>query len=218
MNPSWKKNYLRYKAFLMNAVIQYRKKAEAKIYLEMLLSLTTISILSAFALRPTLLTITKLVKDIDQKKQTLSEINNKIDNINQAKELYDKERGKIELLKYSIPDNPSPDLLIRQLEGLSAKTQVGIKSMLTDGVFLSGEEGSLLRAGEKTETDKALSFSINLEATYPELFNFLSTLENLRRPVRIDVLTFDANESDRGTLKLNIQAVSPYLGINTGTE
>src|SRR3989304_278866 len=102
MNPGWRGNYLRYKSYFLNVVGQYRERADIKAYIEILLSLATISIFAVFALRPTLLTIAELIKEIDTKKQTLIKMEDKIENLSSAHTLYDRERSRINILLTSI--------------------------------------------------------------------------------------------------------------------
>ena len=108
MYPGWRNNYLRYKTYFLNVLGRYRERADVRVYLEILLSLTAISIFSVFALRPTLLTIAELIKEIESKKLTLTQMEEKINNLSQAQTLFDRERGKIVLLdtsKTSIPNS-----------------------------------------------------------------------------------------------------------------
>src|SRR3972149_11044320 len=99
MNPGWRNNYLRYKSYFLNVVGSYRERADIRVYLEILLSLVTVSIFSIFALRPTLLTIAHLTREIQSKQQTLKTMEDKIGNLGQAQSLYDRERAKIALLE-----------------------------------------------------------------------------------------------------------------------
>ena len=96
MRPTdWKKNYVRYRSYFLDIAGRYKERTDIRVYLEILLSLTTISIFSIFALRPTLLTIGGLIKDIEAKKATLVKMDEKMKNLSQAQNLYDQEREKI---------------------------------------------------------------------------------------------------------------------------
>ena len=81
MNQSWRREYLRYKSYFLNVMGRYKERADVKVYLEILLSLATISVFAIFALRPTILTIAGLLKEIETKKETLAKMDEKISNL-----------------------------------------------------------------------------------------------------------------------------------------
>ena len=103
MALGWKSNYLRYKSFFLNVAGQYQKKNELKMFMEVLLSLSAVAIFGLFAIKPTLTTIATLIKDMQGKRQTLALMDEKIENLNQARKVYDEEKAGIELLKTAIP-------------------------------------------------------------------------------------------------------------------
>jgi len=80
MNDNWKKGYSRYKELFLNTIHLYYSKPNIKIYLELILSITTIICFSLFAIKPTILTIIQLNKEIKSKEETLAKINQKISN------------------------------------------------------------------------------------------------------------------------------------------
>ena len=136
MNPSWRKNYLRYKTYFLNVVARYKEREDVKVYLEILLSLLTISVFAVFALRPTLITIAQLIKDIQGKKETVAKMDEKIGKINKAKVLYDSEKERIALLDTAIPAKPQAEVFIRQIEGLVGKDNTLLDSFQTGKVVL----------------------------------------------------------------------------------
>jgi hypothetical protein len=219
MIPGWRKNYLKYRSYLLSVVGRYRERADIKAYLEILLSLVTISIFAFFALKPTLLTIAQLLKDIDSKNETLAKMNEKIQSLANAQALYDQERNKIELLRVAIPENPAPDVFLRQLEGLSAKYQTPITALKLGNALILGDE-TTARQNEESGTALPegagqLTFSLNTStdiANYLSLSNFLTDMENLRRPVKIDSFDFNSSGGIEGkALVLIVSGKVPYL-------
>ena len=193
---------------------RYKERTDIRAYLEILLSLTTISIFSIFALRPTLLTIAELIKEIDSKEETISKMEQKIGNLAQAQTLFDKERPRIILLGTSIPNLGEPVVFARQVEGLSSKYQPAILGQ----DFLS-------KAGNKEKTNKKavdplpegaeeLSYSFELTSaveTYNSLTNFLSDFENLRMLGVIDSLKVSTEEdSGKKSLIMSVEGRLPY--------
>ena len=223
MYPGWRNNYLRYKTYFLNVLGRYRERADVRVYLEILLSLTAISIFSVFALRPTLLTIAELIKEIESKKLTLTQMEEKINNLSQAQTLFDRERGKIVLLDTSIPQKIDPVIFARQMEGLSSKHQSQILEVLTGSTPISGEVviGSSTDSSSSSRDVEALpegtltfKYSIQLVSAldqFTALSNFLSDLEQLRLPSKLDSLSLSTTEIyQEKFLLMRIEGRLPY--------
>jgi len=218
MNPGWRKNYLRYKSYFLNITQSYEERTDVKVYLEILLSLVTISVFTIFALRPTLLTITKLLKEIETKKQTLTQINKKLQDVYSAQNVYDQNINHIRLLESAIPTNPSLDEAVRQIEGLLGVHEVEMTSLSMGKATLLGKE-TINRPGKESLPENAhgLSFTLGLSASvenYPQIYNYLSNLEGLRRPVYVDLLTVSSTKlqgEDETSLLFILDARLPYI-------
>lgn len=219
MIPSWRRNYSRYRAYILNVIAHYKQRADVKAYLEILLSLATICIFAIFALKPTLITIAELMKEVDSKKATLSTMDQKIQDISNAQSLYDNQVNKIKLLEVAIPENPQPEVLVRQVEGLTVRHQTTLSTLGLGKAIILGEE---ITQPPQTETNEPLpgraselSFSIGINADitqYSALFNFLSDLEKLRRPAKIDSLNLNSVKGkEENYLNLTVLGRLPYL-------
>ncbi len=184
-------------------------------FLEILLSLVTVSFFSLLALRPTLITIAELIKEIESKKEIVATMDEKIENLARAQTLYDKEIKRVRLLETSIPREPSPDAFIRQVEGLSSKHTVGLLSMSTSKVTLLGQD----KSGQPETVDGAIlgttgevNFAMRVSADYPELFNFLTDVEKMRRPIKLTSLSLSLSRTEQGTtLVLVMDGKTPYM-------
>lgn len=212
----WKKNYLRYRSFFLNIYGVYQRRPDLKVFLEIFLSLGTISFFALLALRPTALTISQLLKDIDSKQETEGKMDEKIQNLQTAQSVYEQETANILVLKQAVPENPTPETFVRQLEGLTQNHSVNILGITVGEVVLVGEEDA--KKGAKEELSALpqgageLSFSISASGSYPNLSSFLSDLKILRRPIKIDRTTLTASETDEGiTLVLVVSGRVPYL-------
>ena len=224
MYPGWRNNYLRYKTYFLNVLGRYKERADVRVYLEILLSLTAISIFSVFALRPTLLTIAELIKEIDSKRETLAQMETKINYLAQAQTLFDRERGKIVLLDTSIPKKIDPVVFARQVEGLSSKHQSQILEVATGSTPISGAVVIGSSTDSSTNSGNAIeplpegtvtfNYSIQLVSAldqFATLSNFLSDLERLRLPTKLDSLNVSITEIDQEKILLmRIEGRLPY--------
>lgn len=215
MALGWRNQYSRYKDFFLNVYGAYQKKAEAKMFIEILLSATISAIFIFLALRPTVLTILELVKTIQEKEKTIKVMEQKIQNLNIAQKIYEDNSVGISLIKASIPNTPEPEILSRQIQGLAEQNSVELSSLAIENIPLVG--------AEEVKTDKNLTslpsgsnpitFSVNIKsANFPLISNILSQLENLRVPIKLDTFTITSTQSeDVINLTLAVGGRSPYL-------
>jgi hypothetical protein len=220
MNPDWKKNYTRYKSYFLNVAARYKEREDIKAYLEILLSLATVSIFATLALRPTLLTIAGLTREIETKQEIIETMDNKIQNIGKAQSLYDRQRNNIALLKTAVPDNPHADVFARQIEGLSNRHQIGITKMSVGKTLILGKQSSQTKTastvqGKAGKVPFSTSTVLPIEQ-YPLILGFLGDLTNLRRPTTVNSLTLSAKGNEQKSLVLIIEGSFPYYtSINT---
>jgi hypothetical protein len=220
MGSGWRGNYLRYKSYFLNIIARYKERADIKAYIEILLSLATVSIFAIFALRPTLLTIAGLIKEIDSKKQTIEIMQSKIDNITKANNIYNLERNKINILLNAIPDTPNPEVYARQIEGLSGRYNLEISEIFIGEAVILGKKTGVTDKNKK-DLKKLPEGSISLSVSttyktgmdrYTSLVDAISNLESLRRPAQVDTIQIKTSttEDKEKVLELSIDARLPY--------
>ncbi|MCK4588646.1 hypothetical protein KAT60_02400, partial [Candidatus Woesebacteria bacterium] len=88
MALGWRRGYLRYKSYFLNVIVVYKRRKDLRMFLEITLSLVTISFFAVFALKPTLLTIAELTKEIKTKEETVAKMDEKIQNLERGQQIY----------------------------------------------------------------------------------------------------------------------------------
>lgn len=201
MALGWRKEYARYKEYFMNILALYKRRQDLKMFLEVLLSLGTVAFFIAFALKPTVLTITELYRDIQNKKDVVNKLNTKIGNLSLAKDVFAKEQTTINLTKTSIPTSPVPENYVRQIEALASQNNLTLMGISVGEVLLYGEakKGSTQEEiNPLPENALGVNISINVSGTYEQLFSFLAGIEKLRRPINVDSVNITQSKSDTG--------------------
>jgi hypothetical protein len=220
MNSSWRKKYLRNKSYYLNVAAQYRKRADIRAYLEILLSLITVIIFAIFALRPTLITIAELIREIDAKKATVAKMDAKIQHLATAQALFDQQRNNILLLNSAVPERPAPDSFSRQIEGLSNFYETTVSSISLGEASILGKVADKDKNKKENVTplpENAEGYEFSVGAVtivdqYASLYNLLTDFEKLRRPAKIDNINFTiSKEEDVEKLNLTINGRLPYL-------
>jgi len=215
MAIGWKKDYLRYKDFFLNVLRLYKNKPNFKIYLELILSLSAIVIFSVFAIRPTIITVSELNKEIKGKEETVAKLKEKIKNLQTASMNLQKEAGRLSLITQAVPVLASPEILVKQIETLASQEGVIILRFSASDVLLVGKKEDIKKSKDfvslSGDADE-LPFSISVTGPYQNLFSFLKSVENLRRPVKVDSFSITSSVTDSSkVLTLTMTGRLPFL-------
>jgi len=215
MALGWRKEYIRYKEYFLNVLNIYKQKEDLRMFLEILLSLATVSFFGAFALRPTLVTIAALLTEINSKEEIVAKLDTKIQNLSLATSLMESETARLPLIEDAVPVSASPETFVRQFEGLAAKNGINLLGVSLGQATLLGEVKKAPPEEGVTplpEDALGISFSISLSGNYPELLGFLTDLEKLRRPLAIDTTGITTTQRDEGkVLVILVSGRAPYI-------
>lgn len=216
MAQGWRREYGRYKDYFLNIVNLYKQRSDLRAFLEIILSLSTITIFALFALKPTAVTIIGLVNEIKDKKNTLAGLNQKIDNLGTARNVYSGSQTQIQNIDAALSTAPQPNVFARQIEGLVSKDAVNVLGISVGEITLYGKDPQIKKSNEAKQLPgnaKEMPISLNVSGNYSALTNFIRDLESLRIPIKIDVLTINSSLTDLG--QIIVAAVSgrvPYIG------
>lgn len=199
MALGWKNQYSRYKDFFLNFYGSYRKRAEVKMFIEILLSISVSAFFVFFALRPTIVTILELVKTIQEKEKTVETMEQKLDNLELARNIYDQNADSIALLNRVLPEVPEPEVLSRQLQGIAGQNSLEVSSLTIEELTLHGNSVPQTSDDVSALPPKAnpITFKLNLKtSSFSFIPSLLTNLENLRTPIRLDNFLISAAETE----------------------
>ncbi len=199
----------------MHLLAIYKQRSDLKAFLEIILSLSTLIVFIVFALKPTALTMVTLNKEIKEKKDTLNALNQKINDLQTANNVFIENQSVIPDIDAAIATNPKPDTLSKQILGIAQKDSVNLVGISVGQVPILGAssqpkdlptELTPLPAGAES-----MSVSVSAKGSYSDLITFLRDLENLRIPIKVDLLTLSSSQTDSAITEL-ITGRVPYLG------
>jgi hypothetical protein len=214
MALGWRESYTRYREFFLDISALYKKRADLRAFLEIILSLSTITIFLLFALKPTVITIIDLLQQIKGERVTLAALTQKVSNLQIAGGIL-KNQSFIPNIDIAVPTSPNPDILSGQILGLAAKNSVSILGISVDQTTLVGSTTTKNSRGLKPLPGEAkeMSFSISIKGTYPNLILFIKDFENLRITKIIDTLAISSSVTDKGLVIVAvISGRVPFLG------
>jgi len=203
----------RYRRYFTNVTALYQKK-QVRTYTGLILSLLTVAFFSFFAIRPTLITIASLVKEIEDKQMVAQKLQEKINAITVAQAEYAAVSSDFPLIEEALPQEPNLPILIRQLETLTVQNGATLRTIQFSQVNLRGKLVSEPDSVKKGEVSK-VTFSLSASGSYQSLKSFLQSLEDLRRFVVISSFAFKTGEEEEGQLLiLSVTGDAYYLSQN----
>lgn len=219
MAPSLQINPRIYRKYVAEATKLYNEREDVRTFTELLLSLFTIIIFGIFAIRPTLITISKLTKELEDKKQLVATLNLKIDHLGTAQELLANNRNKVTVLDSAIPSQPVVQTYVRQVQGIALNNNLNIVGMNFGTVPLVDKSLGFPPVSNKVPItkpigfdEKDIDFSISVSGEFSDLSNFITQMEDLRRPFGHVQTSIDLSQSVEGDkIVLTIKGIVPYI-------
>lgn len=190
--------YRHYRRYFINIGALYQKK-QVKVYTEIVLSILMVAFFGFFAIRPTLVTISGLFKEIKDKKEIVTQMDQKINNLSKAQANYNQVKNRLYLVDEALPQDPALSLLIKQVESLARVSSVNLESVKFNKTNLQGETGK--------EEAQEVTFSLAFSGDYKNLKQFLNSLDTLRRVILVESFAFKSQtEKEVQLLTLTVNA------------
>lgn len=191
---------------ISQALQDFYHKPVALISVELLLSLGLVLFLGFFAIQPTLLTMSDLLKEIDEKEALHEQLKNKASALNSAQQLYVAAQPRLPLLDEAIPSQPELIRSLKIIEKLATENGVIISSISSP--HIPDEEPATATAKQT-----GLQVTIAVVGDYPAIRSYVEALRDSRRLYTIQTVGFSLQEN-RGDKKLSasITVSLPYYG------
>lgn len=183
----------------------FTKLPVVKNYAPAVFTLLTISILTIFAIKPTIETILVLQKKLTDSDQVLQKITEKSNNLSLGKKNYDNLdqniKGKILNL---VPDDTNLKTVIQSLEQAAKTHQASISALQIQPLVIDTKvEG-------KIGTVSEVSFIFNTEGSYKNLVALLQDLKTSSRLISIETLSL-SKVADGTGLIMSLSGKAYYL-------
>jgi len=139
----------------------------------------------------------------------------KIQNLGKAHLAFDSEGASIGQVEFSVPSNPQPETLVRQIEALATSRSTNILGISIGEITLLGEAKPKSRQDVEELPEGALGvpLTVSVSGDYPALQNFLADIERLRRPLKIDTVGISATDQEGVKILVLVSSGrTPYLG------
>ena len=222
---------------------QFYDRPVAKVSLELVFSLLAVIFFALFAIRPTLVTMSDLVKEINDKTALDNRLKEKIASLTSAKDEFEASEPRFAVLEQAIPGTPRFEEALLLIEKTASNYKLPITAIQLREIpkgSITAPNGSpptpeLAPPSAVTSTDNPQAaagsiavkpkrvrlskpVSITVEGEYPTIRAFITDLGNLQRQLTVDAISFQVTDELskkklRATLTISIQ----YFGEEATT-
>ncbi len=207
MALGWRGSYVRYRSFFLNIFELYKKKADLRAFLEVMLSLTTVIVFISFALKPTVLTIISLTKEIAEKKKIVADLTLKVNNLEVASNLLNQNADVIPDINIAVSTKPSPDVISKQIQGVAARNSVSLLGLSVGQVTLAGKETAATKKNPDLKpmgSSGEMPISISIKGNFASIMAFAKNIEESRVAVKIDSLGINSSSTEVGQVMVAV--------------
>jgi Tfp pilus assembly protein PilO len=182
--------------------------------LTLVLSLFVMAFFIAFALRPTIISIVSLRKNITESEKTLQTLETKVSNLQKASRELDSIRPFLLTLNREIPNTGSQySPLVVAVEALALENNVQLESETLGSTLLFSRLLSPF-VPSRNQNIVVLPFTVRVVGSYTNVYAFLTQLVSLERIILVESVTVSREASSKnttGVVALNISGSAYYL-------
>lgn len=182
-----------------------------KVSLELVLSIMTVMLFSLFALRPTLNTMSQLVKEIEDKRVVDDALTKKLAALNTAQSEFFTYRDRFAILETAVYEDLTLQDTLFAIEYLAQKSNVNLQTLRIKE-FPVGNLGEVVETPDaKTATTKkrvigVYSVSLSFSGNYQNIVAFFKEVESVRPLFSIQSFSFSIRRDRTETAQLNAGA------------
>ncbi|MCC6710883.1 MAG: type 4a pilus biogenesis protein PilO [Candidatus Pacebacteria bacterium] len=181
----------------------------AVVSFELFLSISVVIFFAVFAIRPTLLTMADLVKEIEDKRKLDTQLAQKVAALGTAQAQYLAVSNRIFVLEEALPNGGDVVNTLKIIERVASDQDLVINNMTLLEIPENPDPAKTIAELER----KAMPIQLTVIGPYSAIRSFAEGLRNSRRTFIIERITF-STEDNRGqkSLEATMLISAPYFG------
>jgi Tfp pilus assembly protein PilO len=195
---------------IRTTLVQFYNQPIAKVSLELFLSIGAVIFFALFAIRPTLITMSELVKEIEDKEALDQQLSQKVAALATVQNEYLVVENRLEVLDEAIPNQPELETTLKIIEKVASDNDLVITSVQVQELPQPTDETIPFEDKERV----SLPINVIVAGEYTAIRNFIDDLNNSRRALIVDSIVFSVSQEResrklRATITVNMQ----YYGV-----
>lgn len=187
-------------------------KPVAKVSSELIFSIVAVIFFAAFAIRPTLLTMSNLIKEISDKEELSEKLGQKIAALSTVQREYLETQDRLAVLDTALPSSPQLDMALLLIEKVASENNIAITAV--EAKEVPKQDPETVTFNQKTRLSKPLTVTVT--GNYPDIAKFVEGIRNLQREMVVESVSFGLTDS-QGKKRLSAQIIISvqYFGLTT---
>ncbi len=170
------------------------------------LTIVTMIIFIIFAIKPTVETISVLQQKLENSNQTLTQVNQKLQNLQTGRKNYEAlGANTLNKINLAVPTQISLNTLIQPLELAARANQASISALQVDPVIITQKDPN-----SNNFTLEKVQFTFNTEGSFTNIMRLLQDLEQSERLISIDSVVLN-KAPDSSTILMSVVGKAYYL-------
>jgi Tfp pilus assembly protein PilO len=175
------------------------------------LSVLLIVVFLMFAIKPSLVKIAELRKQVEESQKVLTQLDSKVRALESAAKNWDKIKANLGAVENAVPMATRYRLFNRELVALAAVHQIGIANIAMSDALIFAENIDPYNPDKKMEI-AGINLVFRATGDYQNLMGFVNELTNIERVVAIETINIVPDSKiEGGGLALNITGSVYYL-------
>ncbi len=192
------------------ALQEFYHQPVAKVSLELFLSIGLIIFFAVFAIRPTLVTMTDLLQEIEDKKELEVQLKQKLASLLTVQSIYLNLEDQLYVLDEALPSSPQTIQSIKVIEKVASDLNLVITNLSLTEIPVEIEEEKSFALEELQRVDVPVSVAVR--GDYPTIRQFVENLMSYRRTFVVDTIVFNTQQNRGSTsLEARITLNMPYF-------
>ncbi|MFH2118516.1 MAG: type 4a pilus biogenesis protein PilO [Candidatus Paceibacterota bacterium] len=184
----------------------------AVVSFELFLSIGAIIFFAVFAIRPTLATMSNLIKEIEDKRKLDTQFSQKVSALNLAQKNFSSLQDQLYVLDEAIPRGVEMSHTLKIVEKAASDQNLVITNLTI--LKIPQDPPSDAQIGELEK--QSMPIQLTVSGSYESIRDFTNQLQDSRRSFTIDRLVFTTKDiRGQRSLEAVLMLGAPYFGIKT---
>lgn len=195
---------------LTQTLLMFYDRPVAKVSSELIFTVLAVIFFAVFAIRPTLLTMSTLIKEIDDKNTLNQQLIQKIASLSTVQTQYLNSQERLKVLDTALPSSPNLLNAVLLIEKVASDNNLAILSLEDKQVPKEDPPGTLFEQKVRLSTP----IKVVVTGSYPAISQFVEGLRNLRREMVVESVSFSLSDgAGKKQLAANVVISVQYFGL-----
>jgi Tfp pilus assembly protein PilO len=189
-------------------LLKFYDKPIAKVSLELVFTILAVVVFALFAIRPTIQTMGKLIKELEDKEALYQKLNQKVAALESVSSQYQLNQERLQILDEVIPPTPRFEEALTIIEKFASEGQLTIVSLQAKEV--PKEPINDVPFEQKSRVSRPIVLTVT--GDYPAIRELIEKIQGVRRALIVDTVVFSVTEQrSRKVLQAAITINVPYF-------